>query len=126
MGAFRRDPVCGMPVETATARVTDPESGEVFCSEYCRETFLWRQASAPPWTKVVSEASRRIAYFSMEMALDERLPTYSGGLGVLAGDRLRSCADLGVPIVGVTLLYRNGYFQQSLDATGQQHESPEV
>jgi YHS domain-containing protein len=99
MGEFRRDPVCGMPVDTATARVTDPESGEVFCSEYCRETFLWRQASAPRWTKEMSEASRRIAYFSMEMALDERLPTYSGGLGVLAGDMLRSCADLGVRLL---------------------------
>ena len=125
MGEFRRDPVCGMPVDAATARVTDPESGEVFCSEYCRETFLWRQASAPPWTKEMSEASRRIAYFSMEMALDERLPTYSGGLGILAGDMLRSCADLGVPIVGVTLVHRCGYFCQVLSGSGEQQEMPE-
>ena len=125
MGEFRRDPVCGMPVDTATARVTDLESGEVFCSEYCRETFLWRQASAPPWTKEMSEASRRIAYFSMEMALDERLPTYSGGLGILAGDMLRSCADLGVPIVGVTLVHRCGYFRQVLSGSGEQQEMPE-
>lgn len=125
MGEFRRDPVCGMPVDTATARVTDLESGEVFCSEYCRETFLWRQASAPRWTKEMSEASRRIAYFSMEMALDERLPTYSGGLGILAGDMLRSCADLGVPIVGVTLVHRCGYFCQVLSGSGEQQEMPE-
>jgi glucan phosphorylase len=56
-----------------------------------------------------------IAYFSMEVALDNHIPTYSGGLGVLAGDTLRSAADLGLPMVGVTLLYRKGYFFQRLD-----------
>lgn len=68
----------------------------------------------------------RIAYFSMEIAVDERFPTYAGGLGVLAGDTLRSAADMGVPIAGVTLLYRKGYFRQRLDANGQQHEEPET
>jgi starch phosphorylase len=58
-----------------------------------------------------------IAYFSMEIALDEGMPTYSGGLGVLAGDTLRSAADLGVPMVGVTLLHRKGYFRQTVDST---------
>ncbi len=67
-----------------------------------------------------------IAYFSMEVALDSRLPTYAGGLGVLAGDTLRSAADLGVPMVGVTLLHRKGYFFQRLDAEGRQHEEPMV
>ena len=69
---------------------------------------------------------RRIAYFSMEIAVDSDLPTYAGGLGVLAGDLLRSAADLGVPIVGVTLLCRKGYFRQKLDGSGQQLESPDV
>jgi starch phosphorylase len=68
---------------------------------------------------------RRIAYFSMEIALDPALPTYSGGLGVLAGDILRSAADLALPMVGVTLLYREGYFVQHLDRGGHQSESAE-
>lgn len=67
----------------------------------------------------------RIAYFSMEIAVDQRFPTYAGGLGVLAGDTLRSAADLGVPIAGVTLLHRKGYFRQRLDINGQQQEDPE-
>jgi starch phosphorylase len=65
-----------------------------------------------------------IAYFSMEVALDNHIPTYSGGLGVLAGDTLRSAADLGLPMVGITLLYRKGYFFQRLDLEGRQHEEP--
>ena len=64
----------------------------------------------------------RVAYFSMEICLEQAIPTYSGGLGVLAGDTLRSMADLGVPVVAVTLLHRKGYFHQTLDATGQQTE----
>jgi len=66
-----------------------------------------------------------IAYFSMEIAVDPARPTYSGGLGILAGDMLRSAADREVPMVAVTLLYRKGYFRQTLDASGQQSESPE-
>jgi starch phosphorylase len=68
----------------------------------------------------------RVAYFSMEVALENHIPTYSGGLGVLAGDTLRSAADLGLPFVGVTLLHRQGYFFQRLDAAGRQHEEPVV
>jgi glycogen phosphorylase len=60
----------------------------------------------------------------MEIALDKAVPTYSGGLGVLAGDTLRSAADLSVPIVGVTLLHRKGYFEQHLDERGNQTEKP--
>ncbi len=67
-----------------------------------------------------------VAYFSMEIGLQPEIPTYSGGLGVLAGDTLRSAADLGVPMVGVTLLHRQGYMRQYLDAQGNQTESPEV
>jgi starch phosphorylase len=67
----------------------------------------------------------RVAYFSMEIALDPAVPTYAGGLGVLAGDTLLSAADLGLPMVGLTLLYRQGYFRQQLDTTGVQRELPE-
>ncbi len=66
----------------------------------------------------------RIAYFSMEIALEQGLPTYSGGLGVLAGDTLFAAADMGLPICAVSLLYRQGYFRQHLDAQGKQSESP--
>lgn len=60
----------------------------------------------------------------MEIALDKAIPTYSGGLGVLAGDTLRSAADLAVPVVAITLLHRKGYFEQHLDANGNQTEAP--
>jgi starch phosphorylase len=70
------------------------------------------------------KAQPEIAYFSMEVGIDPSLPTYSGGLGVLAGDTLRAAADLGVPMIGMTLLYRKGYFRQHLDANGNQSESP--
>ncbi len=64
-----------------------------------------------------------IAYFSMEIAVDPAIPTYSGGLGILAGDTLRAAADLCLSMVGMTLLYRKGYFRQHLDAQGNQTES---
>ena len=67
---------------------------------------------------------RTIAYFSMEIALDAGMPTYSGGLGVLAGDTIRSAADLKVPMVAVTLIHRKGYFRQKLDPSGWQIEEP--
>ena len=63
-----------------------------------------------------------IAYFSMEIALEPAMPTYSGGLGVLAGDTIRSAADIKVPMVAVTLLHRQGYFRQRLDPNGRQTE----
>ena len=69
--------------------------------------------------------SPRVAYFSMEIALEPDIPTYSGGLGILAGDTLRSAADLGVPLVAVTLAYRKGYFRQILDEAGNQFEQPQ-
>ncbi len=70
------------------------------------------------------DTSRSIAYFSMEIGLDPEIPTYSGGLGVLAGDTIRTAADMRVPMVAVTLLHRKGYFHQRLDAKGCQTESP--
>ncbi|HYM13338.1 MAG TPA: alpha-glucan family phosphorylase [Bryobacterales bacterium] len=66
----------------------------------------------------------RVAYFSMEIALDPAIPTYAGGLGILAGDMLRSAADLGVPMVAVTLIHRKGYFRQRLDEHGNQKQEP--
>ena len=72
----------------------------------------------------LTPARSTVAYFSMEICLDQAIPTYSGGLGVLAGDTLRSAADLGVPLVAVTLLHRKGYFEQHLDPSGQQIEQP--
>ncbi|MGZ4841349.1 MAG: alpha-glucan family phosphorylase [Candidatus Angelobacter sp.] len=66
------------------------------------------------------------AYFSMEIALEAGLPTYAGGLGILAGDTLRSAADMGLPMAGVTLLHRKGYFEQHLDARGNQSETPSI
>ena len=65
-----------------------------------------------------------IAYLSMDIAVDSKIPTYSGGLGVLAGDMLRSAADLAIPMVAVSLVHRKGYFDQRLDAGGNQLESP--
>lgn len=66
----------------------------------------------------------KIAYFSMEIGIDERIPSYSGGLGVLAGDTIKSCADLNLPLVGITLLSEKGYFYQKIDDEGNQHEVP--
>lgn len=63
-----------------------------------------------------------IAYFSAEFGVSEVLPVYSGGLGILAGDHLKSASDLGVPLMGVGLLYRHGYFRQYFDASGWQQE----
>lgn len=72
----------------------------------------------------IRKQKKRIAYFSMEIGIDSKIPTYSGGLGILAGDTIKSCADLNVPLVAVTLLYRKGYFYQKLDDQGQQQELP--
>ncbi|UYV11666.1 MAG: alpha-glucan family phosphorylase [Phycisphaera sp.] len=66
----------------------------------------------------------RVAYFTMEIALSDRLPTFSGGLGVLAGDTIRSATNLHVPVVAVSLLHRGGYFKQTLDKDGTQHDEP--
>jgi glycogen phosphorylase len=67
----------------------------------------------------------KIAYFSMEICVDSKIPTYSGGLGILAGDTICSAADLGVPMIGLTLLYKKGYLKQKIDQNGFQQELPE-
>jgi glycogen phosphorylase len=67
-------------------------------------------------------ALKGVAYFSMEFGLGEALPLYAGGLGVLAGDFLKTASDLGLPVIGIGLLYQEGYFRQLIDAAGWQHE----
>jgi glycogen phosphorylase len=78
------------------------------------EETWWRERNGPP--------DFLVAYFSAEFGLDESLPIYSGGLGVLAGDYLKGASELGVPLVGIGLFYRSGYFQQRLDETDRQVE----
>ncbi len=81
------------------------------------------RAADPSWFSDVHGAEpMTVAYFSMEFGLSEALPIYSGGLGILAGDHLKTASDLGVPVVGIGLLYQQGYFRQVIDATGTQQE----
>ena len=73
-----------------------------------------------------NSVKRFVAYFSMEIALENAMPSYSGGLGVLAGDTIRAAADLRLPMVAVSLLYRRGYFSQHLSEDGSQTEEPVI
>ncbi len=82
-----------------------------------------QQLRQPAWfNQAYSAKPFTIAYFSMEYGLSEALPIYSGGLGILAGDYLKTASDLGVPVVGVGLLYQQGYFRQVIDSSGDQSE----
>jgi starch phosphorylase len=82
-----------------------------------------RQLSERRWfAEAHGETPFTAAYFSMEFGLSEALPIYSGGLGILAGDYLKTACDLGVPVVGVGLLYQQGYFRQVIDESGAQTE----
>jgi starch phosphorylase len=92
----------------------------------CTEVLAAFQAAVRPPAVSAGDGARApgvVAYASAEFALAPCLPTYAGGLGVLAGDVLKSASDLGLPVVGVTLLYREGYFRQVLDEAGRQRES---
>lgn len=126
-----KDPVCGMMVDPATSlTAVAQKSSFYFCSDLCKRTFLedmekFMGANGSRASEL-GKISRRIAYFSMEFGVKSNLPIYSGGLGILAGDTLKSCADLKIPIVGVTLLYAHGYFDQKLDESGNQQELPTV
>lgn len=84
---------------------------------------LTEYLTAPRWYQSQESAPASIAYFSPEFGITAALPQYSGGLGILAGDHLKSASDLGVPIVGVGLLYQFGYFKQSLSREGWQQET---
>ena len=81
-----------------------------------------QQNSTKPFSYEITPSCGLVAYFSMEIAIDRKLPTYSGGLGMLAGDTLRSAADLGIPLIAFSLVHRKGYFQQHLSPTGEQTE----
>ncbi len=124
-----KDPVCGMMIpagETLSAVYQGQEFR--FCSDLCKQTFLAiperYAAKSAGAASGATDVARRIAYFSMEVAADGGMPIYSGGLGVLAGDTLRSCADLKIPLVAISLLYGRGYFEQHLDEWGMQYERP--
>ena len=81
-----------------------------------------QQNLTKPFSYEITPSSGLVAYFSMEIAIDRRIPTYSGGLGMLAGDTLRSAADLGIPLIAFSLVHRKGYFQQHLNQAGDQTE----
>ncbi|MGB8916880.1 MAG: DUF3417 domain-containing protein, partial [Candidatus Sulfotelmatobacter sp.] len=81
---------------------------------HAAETSAWFQQKHP------QASLTGVAYFSMEFMLSEALPIYSGGLGNVAGDQLKAASDLGVPVVGVGLLYQQGYFRQVIDKEGAQ------
>ncbi len=105
-----RDPICGDPVDEETEFKAEVRGRTYsFCSEYCKNTFL---------------KGKRIAYFSMEIGLINEIPTYSGGLGVLAGDVIRSSADLKIPLVAVSLISHKGYLKQEIIQGGKQIEHP--
>ena len=84
---------------------------------------LRRYISEPRWYQGLEGTPASIAYFSAEFGVAAALPQYSGGLGILAGDHLKAASDLGVPLVGVGLFYRSGYFRQSISSDGWQEES---
>ena len=96
-----RDPVCGLPLTDLKEEFKAEVRGRTyyFCGEYCKRAFL---------------QSKRIAYFCMEIGLNNDFHTYSGGLGVLAGDMIKSSADLKIPLVGVTLVSSEGYLRQEI------------
>lgn len=122
-----KDPVCGM---IAKEELQYEYKGQLFyfCSNFCRNEFQKSPEDyISQWyitTAAEVKYERKIAYFSMEIGIDPHIHTYSGGLGILAGDTIKSCADLKVPMVAVTLLYVHGYFFQKLDAQGNQLELP--
>jgi starch phosphorylase len=113
-------------LQSVDRRTLDVLAEDVEFNELLQQCLVDRAAalSTPSWYDQAHAASgiRTIAYFSMEFGLTEALPIYAGGLGVLAGDHLKSSSDLGVPLVGVGLLYQRGYFRQTLDAQGRQLE----
>jgi glycogen phosphorylase len=103
------------------ALATDPDFlGELQRLAAARRSYL----ADPGWfASATNPPLKGVVYFSMEFGVGEALPLYAGGLGVLAGDYLKTASDLGVPVVGIGLLYREGYFRQTIDAAGRQHET---
>ena len=126
------DPVVWEAVDRDPVRLLGEVSPERLAALAKDKAFLGELAAAhedlqaylttPRWYQGITDAPASIAYFSPEFGITEVLPQYSGGLGILAGDHLKAASDLGVPILGVGLLYRAGYFKQSLNAEGWQQE----
>jgi starch phosphorylase len=109
------------------ARVRTARTAVAWCRSPsgARRQSAWRASAARPISSgpvPLEPETIRIAYYSMEVALDDDVPTFSGGLGVLAGDYLRAAADRGTPIAGVTLLYSHGFFRQSIRGAEQREE----
>ena len=122
----RHDPV-RMLGEVAPARLDELAAAADFVAELDRlDGDLDDYLGQPRWYQNQQSKDRDlatgIAYFSMEFGVTEVLPNYSGGLGILAGDHLKAASDLGIPLIAVGLLYRSGYFRQSLTADGWQCE----
>ncbi len=111
----------GLPQEALDAAAAD-ESFVAMVARVARR--LDAYTSDPGWLVPANPDAEGmlVAYFSLEFGLDAGIPLYSGGLGILAGDHLKSASDLGVPLVGVGLLYRGGYFRQALGPDGGQRE----
>jgi starch phosphorylase len=107
-----KDPVCGMPLDPSKTQFTTNFLSRqyYFDSEYCMSNFI---------------EGAKVAYFSMEIGINTNMPTYSGGLGVLAGDVVRSSADLRLPLIAVTLVSKKGYLKQKITPDGWQMEHPE-
>ena len=122
--ASRHDPVAllgALSPEELEALAADPQCvARVAVAADDLRTYL----TEPRWYQSLGEhAPRSVAYFSPEFGITAVLPQYSGGLGILAGDHLKSASDLAVPIIGVGLLYRHGYFKQALSREGWQTET---
>jgi starch phosphorylase len=110
---------------TDQARYEELERDDGFLAHMDRvAAALDHYLKAPTWYQetFAAEAAARVAYFSAEFGIHESVPVYSGGLGVLAGDHLKSASDLGIPLCGVSLMYREGYFRQYLNPDGWQQE----
>ncbi|MGA7122963.1 MAG: alpha-glucan family phosphorylase [Polyangiaceae bacterium] len=107
-------------------RLEELTQDQEFCAELSRVSSERREhLTESTWFSANGFRLRdeRIAYFSMEFGLSEAVPLYAGGLGILAGDYLKTASDLGVPLVGVGILFQEGYFRQIVDATGRQREA---
>jgi starch phosphorylase len=116
------DPVALLGAVTP-ARLTELASDRRFLRRLADAADDLREyMTSPRWYQTLPESPRAIAYFSPEFGIAAPLPQYSGGLGILAGDHLKAASDLGVPILAVGLLYRHGYFTQSLSPEGWQLE----
>jgi starch phosphorylase len=115
--------------QLSQARLAEAANDDGYRSHLSRVYQAFREhMDEPGWYQGAhADTKMLVAYFSAEFGLHESLPIYSGGLGILAGDHLKSAAELGIPLVGVGFLYRNGYFQQYLSADGWQQEAyPEL